>query len=340
MAEEDAEIGALLQRLLHMEDNAGSGEEEEEDEEPYVYPNMEGEIEEDAAQLNEEPPVPPQGHRRLRDEPDVADADYWRDEYGEGDIDRLRLRHTALDNPASGEEDEDEEEEEDDPVLQSEEHAGGMVLPRVELSDPDLYYRELYRVLTRMGEETTRLIKTVMIEGQPLKDVERYHCNVWIKYWTSYMVEYQYAVLGHIGSTPTGAEGKQEKMSGAAALMIELLRLKLIVNFHCLDQLKDWRISTSPFLVTWLVESPGVPLDCPPKAPIEPKPKSAGGLVTEKEKAEYGAACVKYAEQLAVFNAKRRISETPVLRMKQSQSRRLLQFLTARLKVCSYLFSF
>jgi len=173
-------------------------------------------------------------------------------------------------------------------------------------------------------------------EGKELTETERYHCGVWVNYWTSYLVENHYVILGNVISTPTGPDGAMEKMSGSVAMTIEIWRLKLVLNYHRLRELSSYCISDSPFLVQWLLETPGVPLDCPPKMPVEPLPKTAGGVVTQKQQEEYREQCIKYNDALAAFNSRARISETPVLRMRQSQARTLLQFLTERMKIIPY----
>jgi hypothetical protein len=110
-----------------------------------------------------------------------------------------------------------------------------------------------------------------------------------------------------------------ERISGTSAMMCEIWRLTLVLNFSKLGQLRAYRIVDSPFLVKWLLDLPGIPLDCPPKEPVEPKPKTDGGTVTQKQRDDYVEACTKYGIRLRIFQAKRRISETPVLRMRQSQ---------------------
>jgi|WetSurMetagenome_2_1015567.scaffolds.fasta_scaffold00074_59 hypothetical protein len=124
-----------------------------------------------------------------------------------------------------------------------------------------------------------------------------------------------------------------ERITGTSALLAEIWRLTLVLNYEKMGELRNFKISDSPFLVEWLLDLPGIPLDCPPKQPVEPKPKTAGGTVTQRQLDEFKEACDKYAARLTVFNAKRRIAETPVLKMRQSQVKILLQFLAARMKV-------
>jgi hypothetical protein len=119
-------------------------------------------------------------------------------------------------------------------------------------------------------------------------------------------------------------------------MIIEIWRLKLVLNYHKLPQLRNYKIGDSEFLRTWLVDTPGPLLDCPPKAPVEPKPKTSGGIVTQKELDDYATALAKYTEAMQKFQGERRIIDTPVLKMRQSQIRHLLQFLTERMKVTPY----
>jgi hypothetical protein len=119
-------------------------------------------------------------------------------------------------------------------------------------------------------------------------------------------VEHHYEVLGKIISIPTGPNGQMEKLSGSMCIMAELWRMKLILNHHRLDQLCKWTIGSSPFLVKWLVETPGVPLDCPPKAPAMKQIKG-GGMPTEADQREYQEACQKYKSELAAFEASQKV---------------------------------
>lgn len=306
---------------------------------------------------DDDPPTPhdpeldgqPRGVRRPREEPvPGADEDaYWQDEYGDGDANMVRLRPMpqgaamAVGNEDDDDWDSDEragrfsddEEEEGD---EDERASEGMILPRLNPKSWNLYMLEFWRVLCRMGTETTSLITRVVREGQKLSPEERHRISVWIKYWTGYMIEFHYHGLGQVISTPTGPGGEMERISGTSAMMCEIWRLTLVLNYENMGKLRDYKISDSPFLVEWLLDSSGVPLDCPPKQPVEPKPKTDGGTVTQKQRDDYQEACVKYAARLSIFNAKRRISETPVLRMRQSQVRILLQFLAAKMKLIPY----
>jgi len=293
--------------------------------------------------------------RRLREEEDDLDSDgnprpqqrqrvgqedaYWEDEDGEGDPEMVRRPQVQGMTLVVDEDDDSGEglagrfsEEEDEDEKASE----GMILPKLGSMPWNAFMLEFWRVLCRMGNETTALLGRVVRDGQQLTVEERQRIAVWIKYWTGYMIEFHYHGLGKVISTPTGPGGEMERFSGTSAMMGEIWRLTLVLNYGKLRELRDYRIIDSEFLVKWLLDLPGIPLDCPPKEPVEPKPKTDGGTVTQKQKDEYAAACTKYATRLRAFQAKRRISETPVLRMRQSQVRVLLQFLSARMKVIPY----
>jgi hypothetical protein len=117
--------------------------------------------------------------------------------------------------------------------------------------------------------------------------------------------------------------------------MGELWRMKLVLNHHRIDQIRGWKMSDSAFLVKWLVTVPeragGVQLDAPPVLPIMKEVK--GGIPTEADKAEHRKAIDAYKVALDEYNRTGRIVETPVLALKQTQIRKVVQFLTARLKV-------
>jgi hypothetical protein len=281
---------------------------------------------------------PQRGVRRARDEAGLDNDPRAQVEEEEEEEDA---------QPAGGmhlvdDEDDDEEEglagrfSEDDDEDEDEKASVGMLLPRLGTVSPTLYWREFWRTMCRMGTETTALLVRVVREGKQLTPDETHRIAVWIKYWTGYMVEFHYHGLGQVIATPTGPGGEMERMSGTSAIMCELWRLTLVLSYAKLGKLKDYRICDSPFLVKWLLDTPGIPLDCPPKEPVEPKPKTSGGTITNKQRDDYRDACIKYAERLQVFNAKRRIAVTPVLMMRQSQVQVLLQFLTARMKIIPY----
>lgn len=240
---------------------------EEEEEAPFSFPPLEGEEEEENPQ-----DIPPQRPVRPGDEfllpgeegyvePETdrsratrrrrEEEDYYEDEYGEGNVDMIRLRRATdvqefLDDPRVIDEDDE-----------ADEHVAGMILPKVDLTDTNVYYRELFRVCRTMGNETTRLLKQLLVQGIPLSPPERTLCMAWIKYWSSYAVENHYRVLGKILSIPTGEKGAMEKLSGTMCVLGEVWRLKLIVNHHRLHELKNFKISDKPFLIKWLVEAPG-----------------------------------------------------------------------------------
>ncbi len=190
-------------------------------------------------------------------EENLPDYDaYWNDEYGEGDVRMLRTRmgpvHGGRRRPRDEDDDSsaaaaaddygiqevgrfiDDDPDEDDEVAEAE----GMLLPSISTAGTPAYQRELWRALCRMGAETTRLLIMVVNEGQVLSLEEQRRCKVWIKYWTSYMVEHHHQVLGRVISTPTGPDGAVERMTGTAAMMCELWRLRMILNYHRLSELK------------------------------------------------------------------------------------------------------
>ena len=256
---------------------------------------------------------------------------YYEDEYGDANPEMVRCRHTDVSDFF---EDPRIIDEEDEP----EEHVHGMILPTMDLTDTNLYYRELFRVICAMGTELTRLLTQLLVSKTPITPPDRNRCNAWVKYWTSYLIEHHYDILGKVISIPTGPNGEAEKISGSMCIMGELWRMKLILNHHRIDQIRGWKISASPFLLKWLVEIPekagGVPLDAPPKVPVMKDVK--GGIPTEADKAEHKKKCVAYAAELEGYNGSKRIIETPILALKQTQIRKVVQFLTARLKVIPY----
>lgn len=330
---QDVEEGA---QLMEMDIEAAQ---EQLEEMPPPPPDEEDDDEGPLTPADPELQGPPQGVRRPRDE-----DEYWGDEYGDGDEEMIRRLRPVQNGAAMGLVDDDDDEDDEDGAGRFSDEGGdedereseGMVLPRLGDGSWNLYMLEFWRVLCRMGIETTSLIGRVVRDGQQLGAEERHKIAVWIKYWTGYMIEFHYHGLGQVISTPTGPGGEMERISGTSAMMCEIWRLTLVLNYSRMGELRNYRISDSAFLTRWLLELPGIPLDCPPKEPVEPKPKTSGGTVTQKQRDDYQEACVKYAARLSLFQAKRRISETPVLKMRQSQVRTLLQFLSARMKVVPY----
>lgn len=371
----EAQLQAI-EDAMEVEEQPQEEEEEpliEEMEDSYDFPDMAHEPEADNDVIVDQELDPAEEERLARRRPrmqphEAADADpdaYWDNEDEEDDNDEdaqariLRYfdRLPQLERDDMDEDDDDDNADADararedesirarlfgdeERVLEDEpepeEHVGGMVLPKVELADIDVYNRELWRVISRMGAETTRLLVHVVQQGGELSGLERYQCGVWVKYWTSYVVENHYAVLGTVITTPTGPGGLPEKMSATAAMTIEIWRLKLILAYPRLSELRNYCIADSDFLRRWLIDTPGPPLDCPPKAPVEPKPKSSGGIVTQKELDDYAEALDKYKVAMHKFEGERRIVDTPVIKMRQSQARHLLQFLTERMKIVPY----
>jgi len=268
----------------------------------------------------------PDSHRRRRAR---EQDEYYQDEYGDGDVDVIRLRDTVLGPDPFGENDRliDEDDEE-------EEYVAGMILPKVVLDDEDIYMRELCRVLCAMGNETTRLLNKILVDKGSITVEEERNCRAWIKYWTIYYVENYYTILGKIIPLPTGRNGEKESFSGGMCVRAEIWRLKLIVNFNMLPNMRTWKISDSEFLVKWLIDTPGVRLDCPPK---EPKMKDVkGGIPTDEDRREYEQELAKYKEKLDKFNKTRKIADTPILMLRQAQVMHLAQFITGRIKIIPY----
>lgn len=148
-----------------------------------------------------------------------------------------------------------------DPI-QTEEEAAGYVLPRMlpQVSS-EIFLRELWMVIMRMGQKTTKILRNLLIDKNSVSVSNRKRYLVWIKYWTAYMVENHFSVVGEIQTIPTGPHGENEQISGTMGIMMELWRIKLILNHHRLRQLVTWKIEQSAFLVEWLFEMPGTPLD-------------------------------------------------------------------------------
>jgi hypothetical protein len=114
--------------------------------------------------------APADRRKRLQHEEEA----YYADEYGVSKPDIVRLHHTETanffgDDPRFIDEDDEPEE-----------HIHGMVLPTVDLSDKQLYYRELMRVLCNMGTELTRLLTQLLVSKKPLTPPDRNRCNAWV----------------------------------------------------------------------------------------------------------------------------------------------------------------
>lgn len=264
------------------------------------------------------------------DDIEAQQTAYYLDEYGDGNPDLIRLRQTGIDaDDLFGDEqrliDEDIEEEE---------HVAGMILPKIVLDDEDVYYRELTRVLCAMGKETTRLLEKLLVEKGKLTHLEKEKAKSWIKYWTIYMVENYYTILGKIVQIPTGPNGDAEYFSGALGVMGELWRIKLIVNFEQIGEMRHWKISDSEFLMRWLVETPGVKLDCPPRVPV--LETSKGGVVREENKVKYEKDMAKYKLELEKFENTRKVVDTPIMMLRQKQIMHLVQFVTGKLHIIPY----
>jgi len=170
--DEDPEVAAILER--HMEVNSNDDDAVEHEQASYEFPDMgdDNDIEMPDAEgaHDDAPDLADNAEQPQREESDNVD-DYWEDEMAEGDLHRLQLFNLKRLRP-EGDGDEDsgsrgsEDSDGDEYVIAEdptpEEHAGGMILPMVELSDVDLYYRELFHAIRRMGIETTRLLVAVV----------------------------------------------------------------------------------------------------------------------------------------------------------------------------------
>lgn len=163
-----------------------------------------------------------------------------------------------------------------------EEHAAGMILPNVMLDDENLYFRSLFTVLNQMGKETTRLLKIRLLgsgqdsEGRPTTQLtaeDIANCRAWEKYWTIYVIENHYTILGRILRLPIGPGGKEETITCTACLLWEIWRIKVILYHDEMERHRTWKIKDSEFLCERLVNTPGVPLDPPPIEPIAPTEK-------------------------------------------------------------------
>lgn len=275
-----------------------------------------------------EPEEQPRRGRRRPREDDDEEGQYR--EYEDREVDVMKLQRSHDVQALL-----DEHFFEDDDNNEPEEHVAGMILPHAELSDLRVYYRELFRVTCRMGTETTRLLKQIIVDKIPLSDDDRALCNAWVKYWTSYMVENHYTILGKLLVLPTGPGGASQKCSGTMAIIVELWRLKVILNHHRLGELRTWKIRDSPFLVKWLLDTPGVQLDAPPIKPDAPSTKN-GRIPSVDEVDKYETAMAKYNAELEEFERSRKVADIPVLALKQSQIRHLVQYITGRIRIIPY----
>ena len=183
-----------------------------------------------------------------------------------------------------------------------------MILPKMVTDDPDLYFKTLFTVIVNMGHETTRLLRQILVSKQPLTPPDRTKCNAWVKYWTAYVVAHHYTTLGKIMSLPIGPNNTVVRVSATACMMWELWRLKLILSYHLLPQLKTWKIKDSPFLVKWLIDTPGIELD---QKPLEPEKESA--KAGPKALAKYEEALAKYHDEMDKFRGSKMLSDTAVL---------------------------
>lgn len=159
----------------------------------------------------------------------------------------------------------------------------------------------------------------VIVHKQQLSPTERHNLQTWSTYFHSYLVEHYYDILGSVEETPTGPGGAKEQTTGAMCLSVEIWRMKLLLNYHRLASLKDWKIRDSPFLVEWLLETPGVRLDHPPKEPILKTQKD--GSTTQKQRDDHKEAVNKFRQAMAIFEAQKKIDTIPVLQLKQTQVR-------------------
>jgi hypothetical protein len=217
---------------------------------------------------------------------------------------------------------------------EDEEHDAGMVLPNVELTNSKVYYRELFRVIVDCANANTAFLNKILKEGYQLTSEELHTLRVRIKYWTIYLVENYYHVLGNIVTIPSGPNGEAEMFSGAIGVLPEIWRMKLLVHHAILPDLQSWKLSDSEFLRTWFLETPGVPLDCPPKHPVLAKTKN--GEIKPDDQRKYDYECTVYAEKLRDFDATKKITETPVLLMNQKKVMRLVQYMTAKIRITPY----
>ncbi len=276
-------------------------------------------------------PVAGGGRRRGRERDEEVQAEEREyaaaaaeDSDDEVDIASIRLQHTQVEDFFDDERHIDEDDE-------PEEHAAGMILPSIVLTHEEVYFRSFYQVICAMGTETTRLLNQLLVEKKPLTSPDRARCNAWVKYWTAYMVENHYTILGRVMVLPLGEGGAVERISGTSCMMWELFRLKLILSHHMLHQLRDWKIRDSPFLVQWLLETPGIDLDPKPIKPEDLKENAGPGAVEKYEK-----AMRIYEEESHKFRNNKLLADTPILLMKQSQAKHVVQFITSRLEIIPY----
>lgn len=279
------------------------------------------------------PRAPDRGRRRQRRQTEEVEMDDDRGDYAPLPLNHIRLNRTA-------DFDEyfeyiDQLQEEDARMIdldaETEEEAAGMVLPRMVLDDKDLYMRTLFTTICRMGNETTRLLTKILVQKEPISEEERHKCRVWVRYWTAYVVEHHYTVLGKVMTLPIGPNGAPQRIAASANMMWEIWRLKLILKHRDLGTYKSFKIKDSEFLWKWLIETPGTDLD---KKPILPDKELAKAGPAAKEK--YDALMVKYNEEMARFAENKLLVDTPILLMKQSQVRHFVQFLTSRIEIIPY----
>jgi hypothetical protein len=225
---------------------------------------------------------------------------------------------------------------EDDPGDGGDSYAG-MKLPKVivrSIEERNIYFRQFIRTMCRCGDETYRLLEKVIVHKQQLSPTERHNLQTWSTYFHSYLVEHYYDILGSVEETPTGPGGAKEQTTGAMCLSVEIWRMKLLLNYHRLVSLKNWKIRDSPFLIEWLIETPGVRLDHPPKEPMLKTQKD--GSTTQKQRDEHKEAVTKFRQAMAIFEATKKIDTIPILQLKQTQVMRLVQHITSRLRVLPY----
>ena len=218
-----------------------------------------------------------------------------------------------------------------DTSAESEEEAAGMILPRIILDDMDLYRKTLYHVICRMGNKTTKWLRQILIKKQPLSDKQRKKGETWVKYWSSYVVENHYSVLGETLQLPIGPNGAKKKVSATSSMMWEILRLKLLLRYRDIHSMLNFKIRDSAFLTEWLLDSPGVALDPAPLIPEKPGEK-AGFEKQEK----YKEAMAKYEDEVRAFQTRTQLADIPVMKMLQSQVRRLVQHISSRIEVIPY----
>ncbi len=252
---------------------------------------------------------------------DRETKDYYEDRFGESRPELIRLRFTDLPKTYLDEARIIDVDAEDDPGDGGDSYAG-MKLPKVIIrskEERNLYFRQFFRTMCRCGDETYRLLEKVIVHKQQLSPTERHNLQTWSTYFHSYLVEHYYDILGSVEETPTGPGGAKEQSTGAMCLSVEIWRMKLLLNYHRLASLKDWKIRDSPFLVEWLLETPGVRLDHPPKEPILKTQKD--GSTTQKQRDDHKEAVNKFRQAMAIFEAQKKIDTIPVLQLKQTQVR-------------------